>query len=153
MNDFPWPCYRSIGKVRTDKHGGGVGLYVNRSYQFRERVDLAVNNDDIIESQFIELTTQSKNVLVGIVYRPPNSKLDQFNECLAELLQKLDLKNKKCYLMGDFNLDLLKSNENQYAKNFINQMFSSTFYPLISKPPRVTKSSATLIDNIFVKKS
>lgn len=100
MNDFPWPCYRSIGKVRTDKHGGGVGLYVNRSYQFRERVDLAVNNDDIIESQFIELTTQSKNVLVGIVYRPPNSKLDQFNECLAELLQKLDLQNKKCYLMG-----------------------------------------------------
>ena len=29
-------------------------------------------------------------------------------------------------------------------------MFSSTFYPLISKPTRVTKSSATLIDNIFV---
>ena len=86
MNDFPLPCYRSIGKVRTDKHGGSVGLYVNRSYQFRGRVDLAVNIDDIIESQFIELTTKSKNVLVGIIYRPPNSKLDQFNECLAELL-------------------------------------------------------------------
>ena len=129
----------------NNKHGGGVGLYVNRSYQFRERVDdLAGNIDDIIESQFIELTTKSKNLLVGIVCSPPKSKLDQFNECLAELLQKIDLQNKKCYLMGDFSLDLLKINENKYAKNFINQMFSSTFYPLISKPTRITKSSATL---------
>ena len=52
--------------------------------------------------------------------------------------------------MGDFNLDLLKLDENQYIKDFINQMFSSTFYPLISKPTRITNSSATLIDNIFV---
>ena len=29
-------------------------------------------------------------------------------------------------------------------------MFSSTFYPLISKPTRITNISATLIDNIFV---
>ena len=52
--------------------------------------------------------------------------------------------------MGDFNLDLLKIDENQYTKDFINQMFSSTFYPLISKPTRITNISATLIDNIFV---
>ena len=148
--DFPLPCYHYIGKVRNNKHGGGVGLYVNCSYQFRERDDLAVNIDDIIESQFIELTTKPKNTLVGIIYRPPNSKIDQFIECLTEMLQKLDLQNKKCYLMGDFNLDLLKIDENQYTKDFINQMFSSTFYPLISKPTRITNISATLIDNIFV---
>ena len=148
--DFPLPCYHYIGKVRNNKHGGGVGLYVNCSYQFRERDDLAVNIDDIIESQFIELTTKPKNTLVGIIYRPPNSKIDQFIECLTEMLQKLDLQNKKCYLMRDFNLDLLKIDENQYTKDFINQMFSSTFYPLISKPTRITNISATLIDNIFV---
>ena len=148
--DFPLPCYHYIGKVRNNKHGGGVGLYVNCSYQFRERDDLAVNIDDIIESQFIELTTKPKNTLVGIIYRPPNSKVDLFIECLTEMLQKLDLQNKKCYLMGDFNLDLLKIDENQYTKDFINQMFSSTFYPLISKPTRITNISATLIDNIFV---
>ena len=150
INDFPLPCYHNIGKVRKNKHGGGVGLYVNCSYQFRERDDLAVNIDDVIESQFIELTSKPKNTLIGIIYRPPNSRIEQFIECLAEMLQKLDLQNKKCYLMGDFNLDLLKLDENQYIKDFINQMFSSTFYPLISKPTRITNSSATLIDNIFV---
>ena len=31
-------------------------------------------------------------------------------------------------------------------------MFSSSFYPLISRPTRITTTSATLIDNIFVNK-
>lgn len=149
-NDFQLPCYQNIGKIRANKHGGGVGLYVNCSYEFRERADLAVNLDDVIETQFIELTTKPKNTLVGIIYRPPNSKLEQFKECIAEILQKVDRQNKKCYLIGDFNLDLFKANENQFINGFINQMFSSTFYPLISKPTRITNSSATLIDNIFV---
>ena len=29
-------------------------------------------------------------------------------------------------------------------------MFSSTFYPLISRPTRITNTTATVIDNIFV---
>ena len=52
--------------------------------------------------------------------------------------------------MGDFNINLLKSEENQHVNDFLNQMFSSSFYPLISRPTRITNRSATLIDNIFV---
>ena len=106
--------------------------------------------EDVIESHFIELTTKPSNTLLGIIYRPPNNKLDLFKEYLCELLQKLVLQKKKCYLMEDFNLDLLKMGENHHIKDFINLMFSSMFYPLISKPTRITNSSATLIDNIFV---
>ena len=40
--------------------------------------------------------------------------------------------------------------KNQFTKDFVNQMFSSMFNPLISKPARITNTSATLIDNIFV---
>ena len=130
--------------VRTNKQGGGVGLYINKSYQFRERADLAVNIEEVIESQFIELTTKPNNVIIGIIYRPPNEKLDLFKEYLAELLRRLDFQNKKCFLMGDFNLDLLKIDRNQHIKDFINMMFSSTFYPLISRPTRITNTSATL---------
>ena len=62
----------------------------------------------MIESQVIELTAKPKNILIGIIYRPPNGRLEEFKECLSNLLQTLDLENKKCFLMGDFNLDLLK---------------------------------------------
>ncbi len=61
-----------IFKIRENKHAGGVGLYVNYSYKFRERAELAVNLDDVVETQFIELTTKPKNTLAGIIYRPAN---------------------------------------------------------------------------------
>ena len=54
--------------------------------------------------------------------------------------------------MGDFNLDLLKIENNQHVKDFTNMMFSSAFYPLITRPTRISNTSATLIDNIFVNK-
>ena len=80
--------------VRTNKQGGGVSLYINKSYQFRERVDLAMNIEDVIESQVTELTTEPNNIIIGIIIDLQNDKLDKFKECLAELLQKLDLQNK-----------------------------------------------------------
>jgi hypothetical protein len=65
------------------------------------------------------------------------------------LLHKIDKENKICYLMGDFNIDLLKSESCDYANRFIEQLFTSYFVPLITKPTRITEHTATIIDNIF----
>lgn len=51
--------------------------------------------------------------------------------------------------MGDFNIDVLKNNYCNFSTEFFNQFSSSGYTPLISKPTRITKSTATLIDNIF----
>ena len=52
--------------------------------------------------------------------------------------------------MRDINSDLLKVEENRHTNDILNHMFSSPFYPLISRPTRITSKSATLIDKIFV---
>ena len=93
--------------------------------------------DDIIESQFVVLT-EPNNIIVGVIYRPPNDKLDQFKQSLSEILQKIDLQKKKCFIMGDFNVDLLKVEESRRSNDVLNCMFLSSFYPLISKPTRIT---------------
>ena len=51
--------------------------------------------------------------------------------------------------MGDFNIDLLKYNYCNFSTEFFNQFSSSGYTSLIFKPTRITKSTATLIDNIF----
>ena len=51
--------------------------------------------------------------------------------------------------MGDFNIDLLKSESCDYANRFSEQLFTSSFILLITKPTRITNHTATLIDNIF----
>ena len=62
-----------------------------------------------------------------------------FNKC----------KNKKVYLCGDFNVDLLKYSCHDATSNFIDQLYSYGLHPLIMRPTRITKESATIIDNIF----
>jgi hypothetical protein len=51
--------------------------------------------------------------------------------------------------MGDFNLDLIKSDHHSVTCNFLSEMNSQGFHPLISLPTRITPKSAMLIANIF----
>ena len=61
----------------------------------------------------------------------------------------LKLENKICYFFGDFNFDLLKHDMHKPTSDFLDHMYSQSFFPLINRPTRVTENTATLIDNIF----
>ena len=51
------------------------------------------------------------------------------------------------YDMGNFNIDLLKYKccIRSYSINLFNQLSSSIYMPLITKPTRIAKSTAALI--------
>jgi hypothetical protein len=51
--------------------------------------------------------------------------------------------------MGDFNLDLIAYHCHQFISEFLDIMYSNTFFPQITRPTRITSHTATLIDNIF----
>ena len=53
------------------------------------------------------------------------------------------------YLLGDFNIDILKQDVHNISDLFINTLYSLNFVPLILAPTHVTSSNASLIDNIF----
>ena len=75
-----------------------------------------------LESVFIEiLMPRNKNVIIGCVYRRLNMQLSEFNECfLSELSTKLVKETKKdILLLRDFNIGLLKSDENSDSGNFL----------------------------------
>ena len=72
-----------------------------------------------------------------------------FEEKIESALNRIDNESKTCYLLGDFNIDLLKHEKCAYSARFLNQMMSSMFLPTILKPTRITRTTATLIDNIF----
>ena len=57
--------------------------------------------------------------------------------------------NKTCYLLGDYNIDILNYASHVHTAQFVDMMSSNGFLPLITRPSRVTATSATLIDNIF----
>ena len=58
---------------RSSKIGGGVGIYIANQMNYKIRSDLNLSDENIIESIFIELVTAvGKNIIVGVIYRPPN---------------------------------------------------------------------------------
>ena len=57
-------------------------------------------------------------------------------------VSKIHQEEKMSLIMGDFNIDLLKTNS--LSDNFLN-----SFQPQILQATRITDHSATLIDNIF----
>ena len=81
------------------------------------------------------------------VYRAPNTNLVKLNQIFCEYMEAV--KNKTFYLCGDFNINLINYEQNQETNIFMNNLFTFGMYPLINRPSRITKTSATLIDNIF----
>ena len=55
--------------------------------------------------------------------------------------------------MGDFNIDLLQYETHSPTEQYVNMLFSNAFYPIITKPTRITSHSATLIDHIYTNSS
>ena len=100
---------------------------------------------------FIEIIfPNKKNLIVGCIYRHPSSKISIqcfANDQLDPVLQKISLEKKQCVLMGDFNIDLLKTDTNNDTNTFYNNMSSHYFTPFILQPTRL--HSKALIDNIF----
>jgi hypothetical protein len=108
-------------------------------------------SENIFETKFTDITNNNgKNFIIGVIYRPPNSNFETFKNTRNTILEKIDKENKICYLMGAFNINLFKSESCDYANvQFIEQLLTSSFFPLITKATRITYHTATLIDNIF----
>ena len=50
---------------------------------------------------------------------------------------------------GDFNINILDFEANRKVQSFVNLIFERSMIPTINKPTRVTKHTATAIDNII----
>ena len=68
---------------------------------------------------------------------------------LHEFLQNLGTDNKKIVLMGDFNIDMLKHDNNMDSATLVDCMYSTFLLPCVTDPSRITSHSRTLIENIF----
>ncbi len=90
-------------KHRVNKISGGVGLYLSDCFTSKIRTNLIFDDDDVVESLFIEVyIPHGKNIIIGIIYRPPNQNANSFrrkyndtrNTCLQ---QPLAVISKHCF--------------------------------------------------------
>ena len=87
--------------------------------------------------------------LYGVIYRPPDKDVHEFTFTMCSILEKLKTEKKAIYLFGDYRINLLNVDNHVSTSEFLDTMFSYFAYPLINRPTRSVKESATLIDNIY----
>ena len=116
---------------------------------YKNRNDLTLDNDSI-DSLFIEIEEKDhRNVIIGVIYKPPNFNSGDFIDSLNTILSRIESEQKDCFLLGDYNFDLMKYQTHGDTESFLNTMNTYCYRPLITKPTRVTSRTGTCIDNIF----
>ena len=145
------PGYEYCGKARVGKKGGGVGFLVKANTKYRKRDDI-LPNCTVTEHCTIELKTQTASILVSSLYRPPNTDVKTFLSEYNSILEKLLSTNNHVLIGMDHNLDLLKCHNHPNTQLFLEMNLERNMLPCITKPTRITHTSPTLIDNIFISK-
>jgi hypothetical protein len=142
-----------ITKCRNDGPRGGVGVFIKDTINYKLREDLSVFIPHIFESIFIEIVAPShKNNIIGVIYRPntaPRADFDVFSNTLFDIMNIINNEHKNGIIMGDMNIDLLKFNSHNKTSEYLDEVFSHGFLPVIHKPTRICHSSASLIDHIY----
>ena len=104
--------------MRKSKHGEGLFVYIHRKLLFKRTNDLSASND-ANKTLIIEILNKNvKYIIISICYRPP------FKKHLSRVFDRITRENKKLYIVGDFNINILEYSNNIKVKSFINFMFS-----------------------------
>lgn len=146
------PGYTLVSSFCRDinKHGG-TAIYCrnNLSYKIRNDFD-HFNVDKVVELACIQVSSFRFEFLVFCFYRPntpPEANVTIFLEKFKLVLDKCISENMSFVISGDFNIDLLT--DTWQSRDFLMLIECYRAVATITQPTRVTKFSATCIDNII----
>ena len=130
-------------------NAGGAGLYVSDMCEYKIRNDLDLRIDGECEAKFVEIITpnsNSKNVIVGSIYRHPH---DNHQEFLCDLSGKIECIQKKYHvvILGDMNINT-KDNSDKNTQDYKNTLLSLGMRNTINLPTRITETTDTILDHI-----
>ena len=143
---------------RASGRGGGLALYVNKKVCSHEQIEsfrpnYCTDDDSHGEFQFLKIHRCkgfNNTKLIINVYRSPSKSVEKFTNLLDSVLKSIERHSRKHTLItGDFNVDLIKYNNDMVSQNLVAVMEKYGFVQLVSRPTRVTDHSATLIDHAY----
>ena len=138
--------------VPTPLASGGAGVFVDQSINYNV---LEKTSNEAFRVLWVEISfANHKNIVCGIIYDQHNSP-DYFLTYLDKTIELLVSDDKDVYIMGNFNIDLLKCESSQMSQDFLLSLRSSYLIPTVDKATRamelllrwLTTSSLTVLTN------
>ena len=145
------PGYQLLRRDCSAPLHTGIAIYVHNTIikYIKRREDLETGPVECVWLEFKKGRGQA--TLIGNVYRNPASDPSTWIDNFINLMDSVDANNKKVTLLGDFNLDLYKSQVGWYLK-WTTAITLFNLKQLITEPTRVSPTSSTLIDHIYTNR-
>ena len=124
---------------RISSIGGGVALFLKEDVDYCLREDLRI---DGIENIWVE----TQNLIIGVIYNPPNRSQRQFLDEFEQLLHTIYLSERKCSILGDFNINTLS--KSIITKEYLNLIQSEGFNPMVFEATRIAETNISCLDRI-----
>ena len=96
----------------------------------------------------LKISKGLKNYILGIMYKHPFCNTNKFISLLSNSLLAITESNKKYFVVGDFNVNLLNVNERS-IQHYLNMLETFSCISLVNKPTRVTNQYSTLVDHLY----
>jgi hypothetical protein len=142
------PGYTLFIRNRELRQHGGLAAYVREDVRARVRDDLSEYKEMVFETLVLRGKLNNGDTYLVIVYRPPSGSIQEFFENFHEQLAKVQISNNPCFVLGDFNINMLDM-ESLVTSQLLNLCMSYGLFTTINIPTRVSRTSAKLLDNIF----
>lgn len=132
-------------KVFRNDNGRGAGTCIYaKSVLNPILINIDVPKQEGVEDVWIKVQRKKfPSIIVGCMYRHPKALAASF-DYIQDVFKQVCLQNKKVFILGDFNDDLL-SKGNKVGKIIKN----SSLTQVIDTPTRITSSTSTLLDLII----
>ncbi|XP_040078359.1 uncharacterized protein LOC115331960, partial [Ixodes scapularis] len=140
------PNYIILRKDRTTR-GGGVAILLKRGIPYEHMPDVKD-----VESLWCKVSFDYYSVVVGVVYRPPNSD----HKCLYNLNDYMQqhIKNQRIIMAGDFNIPEVNWDSLQLgtvtSDAILDILFAFNLSQIVREPTRVQGTSSSLLDLVFL---
>ena len=126
-------------------------MYIKNSitYKIIDELDLNLN---FAENIWIEIETNKKSIVVGVVYRHPGyivNQIELFTKAIEKIFLNMSNKKMEFYLVGDCNIDLLQFHCNQIIKTYADNLLGYSVKCCINKPTRILATTKSLLDHIY----
>ena len=128
-----------------------VYIYIHKEVNFTN-----INLSDYCKGQDLDITAlkfkfNKKKIIIFCVYRAPSRDLEYFFDQLEIIFNSLQNPKIKFILCGDLNINFIRSSHNKTQLDNLLNMHN--LKQTISFPTRITTTTATTIDNIFIDKN
>ena len=136
---------RAPRKSRTTVRGGGVAILSSTNMK-TERLDIK-STDPAVDSLWLKATHKGRSAVIGVLYRPPDSTMSRFIDCLRDQLLNVLAAGRPVFLLGDINIDISRPDARGVTayKTLLNEL---SLHQLVQEPTHLSPTP-TILDHII----